>query len=129
MTFNFTKNKFMAFDVEVEGLDKEELNFFFRVLINDVEYGFKGDYKNGKVKLNIPAFNTIVKEKVIENGKSYEAKLEAYDDKVHIIPWNDSISFDIEPEVKAELTTEQIKQRTAPKISAKAIEGLNHTKQ
>lgn len=105
MKFEFIKNKLLFFNVEVTGLNTEALQYLFSITINDVIYGFKGVIDGNRVKIEVPAFSNIVKN--IENGKSYEAKLEVNDGKFYMCPWQDSASFDSGPNVKVKLTTEK----------------------
>ncbi len=107
MEFDITKNKFMVFDLEVENMDKEQLMYVVRIIINGIEYGFKGDSEAGKIKVDIPAFNTVVKDGTIDPNRAYEARLDVFDGKFFITPWSDSITFSLSPTVKATLTSEK----------------------
>jgi len=109
MKFDFTKNKILFFNVQVEGLESSKLKFLFSILIDGVHYGFNGSLDDNKVKIDVPAFNTFMKDNIISSGKSYEAYLMAYDGKFCVEPWKDSISFDVTPMITAKLTSENSK--------------------
>ena len=109
MKFDFTKNKTLSFNVQVEGLDSTKLKFLFSILIDGVYYGFNGTMDGSKVKIDVPAFSTFMKDNIITSSKSYEACLMAYDGKFCVEPWKDSISFDITPMMTVKLTSESTK--------------------
>lgn len=122
MKFNYSKNKILFFDIVIEGLDQEKLTYIFSIKINDVNFGFEGGYKNGKVKFEIEPFKNFLRDKIIEEGKSYEAKMIVHDDKIFSLPFNGSIKFEVSPEITAKLTSENTKTKSITKPSVKVTE-------
>ena len=106
MELDLTKSKILFFDVEVTGLDTNQIGFMLRINVNEVEYGFKGIVDQGKVKVVIPALGTVLKSEV-DSAKAYEAKLDVFDNKFLVCPWRDSINFTVPMTASAKLTNSE----------------------
>ena len=66
------RNKVMLFDVVAEGISDQELDFWFRIFVEDISYGFKGELQeDGKVKVTVPPLPEIVNR--INTSLVYEA--------------------------------------------------------
>ena len=101
ISFKSYNKKILNFKITVENVDPESLSSYFRMNINDVEYGFKGEIQeNGKIKFELPRLDNILKEGV-SSGK-YNAKLEIVGSEFHSVPWNEEIEIKNVPKITVE---------------------------
>lgn len=110
--------KTLQFDVLVEGIEKKLLQFKFRLQIENVEYGFPCVIEGDKIKVSIPALETILRE---EKPGIFQCRLEGVgDDKYFLQTWNDSVEIKIEPRVvvKPELPIEESVSPQSLKVKA-----------
>ena len=100
LTFNGSKTKELIFELQIEGAEKEQLTFMFRLDIDGIEYGFKGEFfSESKVRFEIPPLTTIVRSYSITNGT---ARVDATRDQfiVHPPPWADKVIVNLQPNIE-----------------------------
>jgi hypothetical protein len=111
------EEKELHFDVVIEGIEKSNLVFKFRLHIDDVEYGFPGTLIGEKVRVLIPPLQDVVN---VTNGM-YKGKLEVMgEEKYYIMPWQDDVEIKTEPKVLAAVT-EQAQLPTSENIKVRAF--------
>lgn len=109
MELDLTKDKSLLFDIEVTGLDTDQIGFVLRIDIDGIEYGFRGSIEHGKIKIVIPAFNKFLKTS-IDLEKVYNVRLDVFDNKFLVCPWKDTVKFiapTIQPTATAFLRTQE----------------------
>jgi hypothetical protein len=116
MELDLTKAKLLFFDIEASGMDTNTVAFALRIFIRNVEYGFKGEIDHGKVKVVIPAMNTVLKQP-IDAAQAYEARLDVYDTQFLVSPWRDSVNFVTPTAVSATLANPDIPKIVKPKVA------------
>lgn len=116
------KEKTIVFSVITEGTENPE--FWLRIVIEGVSYGFKGELSDeGRVKVNIPAITDVVK--TFKTNESYKAKLEVIsDNKYFIEAWSDDVIIEVEPKAKAKVE-KTLKEEVIPSITAGLEEEVN----
>ena len=104
----------LMFDLVVEGIETRMLSSKFRIIIDGIEYGFPCKIEGDKVKISVPALDTILKE---SKAGVYKARLEVVGNNAFLVPWEDEIEIKIEPKVIAtvekshDIVTENVKVR------------------
>ena len=101
ITFKMNEEKIMFFEMMVEGLEKDQLQVKFNLLIDGVEYGFPGIVEGNKIKVTIPPLKTILKEDIhgVHTGKLRVIG----DNKYYLKPFTDTIEIVIEPKITTQL--------------------------
>ena len=115
--FTPNKAKSLSMNILVEGIEKEKLNFVFRITHDGIEYGFPGKYVTENLKLVIPALKSVIPN--LKEGK-YPAKLETFgvieENKGY---YNLAWSGDIEVKVPAKIEV-TIAEDTNEEVTPKA---------
>lgn len=104
---NIDKGKLITFDLDVQGLSEESLFGKFRVLINEVEYGFPTTISENQVEVYVPCLHEILKK---DHSKFLNAKLEIFADNHFFIPWEGKLDLLETASVKAKI------RKTSPKV-------------
>lgn len=112
MTFDLDKAKNITAEISIEGIDANPLNFYFRLSVNGVEYGFPGDFDGKVLTVGVPALRNVLGTE-IKNGK-YQAKLEAeciMEDGAgyYNLLWSGEVSLKLVPSIKANLDVDDVK--------------------
>jgi len=118
-----SKNKVLLFDVSTEGINSENLEFWFRVHSEYVSYSFKGELiEENKVKIVILPLTEMVSAKYLDVSKVYPAKLEVIGDgKYNLVTWEGEIKLEVQPRIDVKLENVQeesrgvIKEESRPK--------------
>ncbi len=86
-TLDISKSKKFQFEVNINGINPDELKGLFEFIIGDVHYGFPVEIKDSNIKVDIPPLTEIVK-KNITSGSILECNLSVYGNGFHLEPWN-----------------------------------------
>ena len=104
--FEFKSNtkKLLKFALEAKNVNLNEMNYTFRVHVNGVEYGFKGDIdkENGIVEFNIPPLNTILTEQY--NTGNYTARLDVVMEDYYKSLWKGDVLIEAPKKIVIEST-------------------------
>jgi hypothetical protein len=99
------ESKELYFNLIIEGIEKTKLDFTFRILSDNIEYGIAGTFEKDKVKVIIPPIDSFILNR---QNDLLEAKLEVTgDNKYYMKPWNDKIQFIDEPKIAAQIEEEK----------------------
>jgi len=123
--FRSNEEKTLEFSLSLENVEKDELSGFLRIIVDDIEYSFKGSFnENNKFVVIIPPLDTIIKSDV-QNGE-YPVRLEMNtpDDTTYRI-WEDNILL----RTKRFVTVENVAESVNSSPSIKGIESPARTKQ
>ena len=108
------RDKELLFNITTEGIKNNDIVFFLRIMINDIDYGFRGSINNdGKICVIIPPREKFIP--FVDTSKIYTARLEAVGEgKYFSIPWSGDLQFEASPSIMAQLTnisnkTEEVK--------------------
>lgn len=104
-----SKSKILFFDVSTEGIDSENLEFWFRIHSDDLSYSFKGELlENNKVKIVVLPLTEIVNEKYLDTSKVYPANVEVIGDgKYNLVTWKGEIKLEATPKINVKLENVQ----------------------
>lgn len=104
LIFDALKEKKLEMMIETKGIKPQNLKFTFRIIIENIEYGFPCYLIGDKVTVTIPPLSEIIVGE-IQVG-NYSSKLEVTgEDKYYLKPFDEKIKIKSEPEV--EITIEQ----------------------
>jgi len=87
LELNIHQSRPLSFEVEMTGITPKQAQAFLRVIVDGVEYGFKGVITEKDITVDLPALKSIV-SRVIKEGEEIDAKLEIYVNGVYLNPWN-----------------------------------------
>jgi hypothetical protein len=113
MKFKINETKTFEFEMDTSGCSWNELKGYFRINMDNVEYGFPAEISEGKVTVKIPVFkdilNEAVKSSLYENKEiSVSARLDLIaNNEAYISPWKGNVDIEIPVSVKL---TEGIKK-------------------
>jgi len=116
LELNIGKSRSLNFEIEVSGIDPTQLEGFVRIIIDGVEYGFKGKVGSESIEVEIPALKTLLK-RTINEGEKFDGKLEVHGNGFYLNPWNGS--FIVKNPVVMEAKIKEDIDDNAPKIVAK----------
>jgi len=102
---DLNKGKVVTFELDVQGVESSNLNGKFRILVNEVEYGFPTKIKNNEVEVDIPRLKNILRD---HSAKSVSARLDIYDnDQSHFVPWEGIVDIQEQAKIKAKVSTKK----------------------
>lgn len=121
ITIGSTK-KTLVFDITTEGIKNKDLEFWFRIILEDRSYGIKGEIQeDGKIKIVIPAVADIFPTSEILN--ECVVRLETVgEDKYYIKAWEDKALIKIEPKANAKLETTSVDEKIEPTVTVSISE-------
>lgn len=125
LNFELNKEKELSFELDIEGIDSNEIEPYFRIFNENINFGFKGKFENGNISFNIPPLNELFKNNLKE---SYPAKLEIIGaKKYYFLPWQDDIFIKKEPSI-SNISLKENKEEEKTKISITSIKENNKIK-
>jgi hypothetical protein len=114
---NANEEKRMVFEVDIRGVETQELQGFIRFNMYGVEIGFPADIEHKKISALVPPLVEVV-DREIEDGTVIEAKLELFTDRHYFKPWEGEIKVGAPMGIKAKLSGES---NNTPKISTRLV--------
>jgi hypothetical protein len=97
LEFDKTKDKNVMMVVEASGVDANELDITFNIIVNDIKYGFPCKLEENKVLIKVPALDTVIKD--LQPGK-YKSTLDITSSgKYFLQPFNEEIEIIEIPDV------------------------------
>lgn len=89
LELNINQENQLNFQVEIGGIQSEQIDGHFRLDIDGVEIGFPAIVKNENVIVNIPPLKSILKQN-LKDGVEIKAQLDILADGYHLKPWEDT---------------------------------------
>lgn len=107
MTFDLDVPKVVRTKIRVQNVDEHNIDFIFRLIIEGVEYGFKGELtEDNAVIFNIPALRDVVGD--INTQSEYPIKIETVaGERYYQRAWTDSAKFKDVPKLELEEVKEE----------------------
>jgi hypothetical protein len=97
LVFNADKEKDFTMMIETSNINDDQLEFMFIIDINDVQYGFKCDMTENKVKIHIPILNEIINNL---KADEYKAFLQVTGNNNYLLkPFNEQIKIISKPKI------------------------------
>ena len=89
LKINANAEKKLTFEVQLGGItDYENLRSYFRLVFNEVEYGFPARVTSNSISLTLPPLNKVIGSGIKE-GDEAEIRLEVIADGHYLTPWSD----------------------------------------
>lgn len=88
LRLNVNEAKQLTFEVQIGGVHGEQIDSFFRIVFEDVEYGFPAKVGRESITVDLPPLNQVVGKKIKE-GDEAEVRLEIIADGHYLTPWSD----------------------------------------
>lgn len=110
----------LDFDVALEGVGVEDLSFWLRLHINEVSYGFPGEYtSDGKIRVTLPKLDEVITK--LDKNITYNATLEILGEHYYLDPWREKFQIKVKP--KARVNEAKIKEKKKNiKVSAMSVD-------
>lgn len=100
------KSKKLTFEIEVGGIEHENLNGYFRFLLDGIEYGFPLDINKEKMSVELPALGTLVSRQIQEH-EIIEARVDIIGNGYYINPWKDTMKVSNPISIQSKLVEEE----------------------
>ena len=123
--FDPNKNKNISFNINVQGIDPSMLEYNLRLSNGQVDYGFKGDNRNGEIQFNIPALNEIVGSDVLYELNTVKLEVHDKNNKYYLKPFQDEIKIKEDVKVEVENLEEKSEEGSESEFTVDA--SLNET--
>jgi len=105
------KGKLISFDLDIQGLESAVIHGKFRIIIDEIEYGFPTTIKDHQVEVYLPCLHDVMHE-IKTYGGYIQAKLEIFADHHYFVPWEGKLKI-IEPAtIKAKIKASKPKVKT-----------------
>jgi len=88
LRLNVNEAKQLTFEVQVGGVHGDQIDSFFRIVFEDVEYGFPAKVGPETITVDLPPLSQVIVKKIKE-GDEAEVKLEVVADGHYLTPWSD----------------------------------------
>ena len=88
LRLNVNEAKQLTFEVQIGGVHGDNIDSYFRIVFEDVEYGFPAKVGRESITVDLPPLNQVVGKKIKE-GDEAEVKLEIVADGHYLTPWSD----------------------------------------
>lgn len=100
------KSKKLTFEIEVGGIQHENLNGFFRFNIDGIEYGFPLEINKEKMTVELPPLNTIISRQIQEH-ETIDARVDITGNGYYITPWKDNFKISNPISIQSKLVEEE----------------------
>lgn len=112
LTFNKHKEKKINFQIELDGIESNVLEYFIRLSTDSADYGFKGSEKNGVLEFTIPPMIDILKESEIAKLKSIKIEVHDRENKYYLKPFDEIIEFESAPNAVTQIKEVEDKKKS-----------------
>ena len=92
LKLNVNEEKQLTFEVQIGGVNYDQVTSHLRIVIGEVEYGFPARVGSESITVDLPPLNKIIGTKLKE-GEEVEVKLEMIADGYYLTPWQDTLKI------------------------------------
>jgi len=92
LRLNVNQEKQLTFEVQIGGVPYDQVSSHFRIIMDDVEYGFPAKVGSESISVDLPPLNKVIAKKIRE-GDEVDVKLEIVADGYYLTPWQDKIKL------------------------------------
>jgi len=118
LKLNVNEKKQLNFEMEIGGVQTDDIVSFLRIKIDNIEYGFPAEIKQESVSVDIPALKNVIAGKLKE-GQEVKVKLDVIADGHLITPWNETFILTYPFVVEAKMVDKETK--ISPKFATKLV--------
>ncbi len=121
LKLNVNQEKQLTFEVQLGGIQSDQIKSYLRIEIDEIEYGFPAEVRNESISVNLPPLRSVTARKLKE-GDKVEVKLEIVADGNYLIPWKDTIQLSNPMVIEAKIMDDD----EAPTFKTKLVTEVTH---
>lgn len=126
LKLNVNQEKQLNFEMQIGGVQTDDIVSFLRIEIDKIEYGFPAEVKQETITVNLPALKSVVAKKLKE-GDEVTVKLEVIADGQQITPWKDTFVLSYPLVVEAKIIDKESK--LSPILKTKLVSSSSIVKE
>jgi hypothetical protein len=92
LKINGNQDKELTFEVEIGGVAIDSITAKFRLVLDEIEYGFPAKVTEKAIYVEIPSFRKVLHRKIKE-GETIQARLDLISDGSVVSPWTDTLEI------------------------------------
>ncbi len=102
LELNNLEEKSLVFNVQIQGIESEQLTGALRLLVDGIEYGFPVEFDGDEIYVKIPPINEVIKRN-LKNGDIIEGRLDVIGNGMYMHPWSGEFQVSTPVQVEAKL--------------------------
>lgn len=118
LKLNVNQEKQLTFEVQIGGVQSEQVKSHLRIEIDDVEYGFPAEVGRESITVNLPPLRTVTARKLKE-GEEVNVRLEIIADGNYLTPWQDTFRLSNPLVIEAKIVDDDF--NSAPAFKTKLV--------
>ncbi len=118
LKLNVNQDKQLNFEIQIGGVQTEQVSSFLRIEIDQVEYGFPAQVGQDSITVDLPALRSVTARKLKE-GEEVNVKLEIVADGHYLTPWSDTFTLSNPLVIEAKIMDDDFK--TSPAFKTKLV--------
>lgn len=118
LKLNVNQEKQLNFEVQIGGVQTEQVQSHLRIDIDGVEYGFPAHVGNESITVDLPPLRSVTARKLKE-GEEVKVKLEIVADGHYLTPWQDTFMLSNPLVIEAKIVDDDFKP--APAFKTKLV--------
>jgi len=118
LKLNVNQEKQLNFEIQIGGVQTDQVSSFLRIEIDQVEYGFPAQVGQESITVDLPALRSVTARKLRE-GEEVNVKLEIVADGHYLTPWSDTFTLSNPLVIEAKIRDEDF--RSAPAFKTKLV--------
>jgi len=108
LKLNVNEEKQLNFEIQIGGVQSDQVSSFLRIEIDNIEYGFPAQIGRETITVNMPALRSITSRK-LQEGEEVAVKLEMVADGQYLTPWSDTFILSNPLVVEAKIIDDNFK--------------------
>lgn len=112
LKLNVNQEKQLNFEIQIGGVQTEQVSSHLRIKIDDVEYGFPAHVGQESITVDLPALRTVTARKLKE-GEEVSVKLDIIADGHYLTPWSDTFTLSNPLVIEAKIVDDDFKSTPA----------------
>jgi len=118
LKLNVNQEKQLTFEVQIGGVQSDQVTSRLRIEIDGIEYGFPAEVGRESISVNLPPLRTVTARKLKE-GEEVQVKLEIIADGNYLTPWQDTFRLSNPLVIEAKIVDDEF--TSAPAFKTKLV--------
>ena len=118
LKLNVNQEKQLNFEIQIGGVQTEQVKSHLRIVMDGVEYGFPAHVGSDSITVDLPPLRSIAARKLKE-GEEVDVKLEIVADGNYLTPWSDTFVLSNPLIIEAKIVDDDFKP--APAFKTKLV--------
>jgi hypothetical protein len=119
LKLNVNQEKQLTFEVQIGGVQSDQVSSHLRIEIDEVEYGFPAEVGREAITVNLPPLRSVTARKLKE-GEEVQVKLEIIADGNYLTPWQDTFRLSNPLVIEAKIVDDEF--NPAPAFKTKLVQ-------